>query len=339
MELRQLRYFVQVVEAGSMSRAALDLGLVQSALSQQISRLEGDLATRLLHRTPQGVTPTEAGQAFLHEARVILRHAEQARRAAQEARLSGRVSIGLAPTTSSMLGVPLMQAMRARYPAVRLHMVESMSGHLRAMLRGRELDLAILFDARFGGQAPSGSGRHWEVTALLEESLFLFRPAAAASRKASHRGGPRADAMSGSTVASVSIAHLADEPLILPTRSHGLRQAIDHLFERARLAPRIVLEIDSLSMVMAAVAAGLGSTIQPSAALGRIPDADQRFRWSALAACDAMRANLLCSLADEELSPAALAARGVVRDCVRELVVSGRWQGVMLAAPVGHHES
>ncbi|WP_312131709.1 LysR family transcriptional regulator, partial [Diaphorobacter nitroreducens] len=64
MELRQLRYFVRVVELGSMSRAALDLNLVQSALSQQITRLEGELATRLLHRTPRGVAPTEAGAAF-----------------------------------------------------------------------------------------------------------------------------------------------------------------------------------------------------------------------------------------------------------------------------------
>ena len=61
MELRQLRYFVKVVEVGSISRAALDLDLVQSALSQQITRLEGELSTRLLKRSPQGVTPTEAG--------------------------------------------------------------------------------------------------------------------------------------------------------------------------------------------------------------------------------------------------------------------------------------
>ncbi len=298
-----------------MSRAALDLGLVQSALSQQISRLEGELATRLLQRNPQGVVPTEAGLAFLHEARVILRHAELARRAAQEARLSGSVSIGLAPTTSGMLGVALMHAMQQRYPAVRLHMVESMSGHLGTMLRGRELDLAVLFDTRIGHSPLSGSGRRWEVFSLLEESLFLFRPVTARPLP-----GP------------VSIASLADEPLILPTRSHGLRQAVDALFDRARLAPRIVLEIDSLSMVMAAVAAGLGSSIQPSAALGRLPDAAQRFRWAALAEADARRHNFLCSLSDDELSPAALAARGVVRDCVRERVASGHWQGVTLAA-------
>ena len=74
MELRQLRYFVKVVEAGSMSRAALDLDLVQSALSQQISRLESELSTRLLQRSAKGVVPTEAGLAFFREAQLVLRH-------------------------------------------------------------------------------------------------------------------------------------------------------------------------------------------------------------------------------------------------------------------------
>ena len=76
MELRQLRYFVKVVEFGSMSRAALDLDVVQSGLSQQISRLESELSTRLLQRTSKGVVPTEAGLAFFREAQLTLRHAE-----------------------------------------------------------------------------------------------------------------------------------------------------------------------------------------------------------------------------------------------------------------------
>ena len=68
MELRQLRYLVRVIELGSISRAALDMDLVQSGLSQQISRLESELSTRLLQRSPKGVTPTEAGLAFFREA-------------------------------------------------------------------------------------------------------------------------------------------------------------------------------------------------------------------------------------------------------------------------------
>ncbi len=64
--------------------------------------------------------------AFLQQAQLTLRHADEAVRAAQQARLAGHVSVGLAPTTASVLGLPLMQAMRARYPDVRLHLVESL---------------------------------------------------------------------------------------------------------------------------------------------------------------------------------------------------------------------
>ena len=319
MELRQLRYFVRIVELGSMSRAALDLDMVQSALSQQVSRLESELSTRLLQRTPRGVVPTEAGVAFFREAQLTLRHAEQAVRSAQQARLSGSVSVGLAPTTSAMLGLPMMQAMRARYPDVRLHMVEGMSGHLTDMLNARALDMAVLFDARLhGGQARAG-GRRWQVHPLIEAELFLIR-----SR--GHHPEPLPPQM--------ALADLAGESLILPTGLHGLRSTLDTAFSQARFTPHLVLEVDSLSMVMAAVDAGLGSTVQPWASMGRYADAAQRFEWSRITDKDALRTNLLCSLSEDELSPAALAARVVLIDCVRQLLRGGAWAGTALI----HHE-
>ena len=184
MELRQLRYFVRVVELGSMSRAALDLNLVQSALSQQISRLEGELSARLLQRTRKGVTPTEAGMAFFREAQLALRHAEQAGRAARQARLSGPVSVGLAPTTAAVLGLPLMHAMRERYPDVRLHMVESLSGHLTQMLNARQLDLAVLLCLHLGAvmalfaTLPYGKFAHgvFRTAALLRHTVEKRQP-------------------------------------------------------------------------------------------------------------------------------------------------------------------
>ncbi|MBK6648523.1 MAG: LysR family transcriptional regulator [Betaproteobacteria bacterium] len=331
MELRQLRYFVRVVELGSMSRAALDLNLVQSALSQQITRLEGELCTRLLQRSPQGVTPTEAGVAFYREAQLSLRHAEQAVRSAQQARLTGSVTIGLAPTTAAMLGLPLMQAMRLRYPDVRLHMVESMSGHLADMLNARQLDLAVLFDAH---RYPGGGamGRRWQVQALLEEDLYLIRP-----RPAGVAAAPQAlpGAPLPALLADVRLASMGDEPLILPTGGHGLRSTLDAAFARAKRQPKVVMEVDSLSMLMAAVEAGLGSTIQPWAALGRQDQALQRFAVARIADKAARRTNLLCSLSEDELSPAALAARVVLRDCAAQRLGTAQWPGTRL----GHHES
>jgi LysR family tcuABC transcriptional regulator len=314
MELRQLRYFVRVVELGSMSRAALDLDLVQSALSQQISRLEGELSTRLLQRSSKGVVPTEAGLAFFREAQLTLRHAEQAVRAAQQARLSGTVSVGLASTTAVVLGVPLMQAMRERYPDVRLHLVESMSGHLTSMLNARQLDLAVLFD--------TGEARRWSVMPLLEEKLYLMSP-----RPTGRTGGVEAHA-------TTTLAQLQGVPLILPTGAHGLRSTLDAAFARAEIKPQLVAEVDSLSMLMDAVCAGLGSTVQPWVALGRVHDAAQRLAWSEITDADLGRSNALCSLSDDELSPAALATRVVLADCARALVRTGAWQGARLT----HHD-
>ena len=312
MELRQLRYFVRVVELGSMSRAALDLNLVQSALSQQISRLEGELSARLLQRTRKGVTPTEAGMAFFRGAQLALRHAEQAGRAARQARLSGTVSVGLAPTTAAVLGLPLMHALGARYPDVRMHMVESLSGHLTQMLNARQLDLAVLFE--------TDAARRWSVTPLLEETLYLIR---------SRQGLPP------NAAATVSMAELGALPLILPTGPHGLRSTLDAAFARAGLRPVLAAEIDSLALLMDAVDAGLGATLQPWAAVGRFADAAQHFHLAALDDPLARRPNVLCSLSDDELSPAALAARVVLADCARARVNAGQWMGATLS----HHDS
>ena len=311
MELRQLRYFARVVELGSMSRAALDLGVVQSALSQQISRLESELSTRLLQRSAKGVAPTEAGLAFFREAQLALRHADEAQRAAQQSRLSGSVSVGLAPTTASVLGLPLMRAMRERYPEVHLHMVESLSGHLSTMLNARQLDLAVLFD--------TNPARRWSVTPLLEERLFLIQ--------ARGRGKP--------LPARIRLRELRGVPLILPSGGHGLRSTLDAAFARVRLQPEVVTEIDSLTMLMDAVSAGLGATLQPWAALGRFADARERFELAEIADAQVVRLNSLCSLSDDELSPAGLAVRVVLAACARELVEAGQWTGARLT----HHGS
>jgi len=308
MELRQLRYFIRIVELGSMGRAALDLGVGTPALSQQISRLEGELSTRLLQRTTTGVLPTDAGVAFFQQAQLAIRHADAAAQAARQARLAGHVSIGLAPSTSGVLALPLLEAMRERYPDVRLRVVESLSGNLATMLNARQLDLAVLFE--------TDGARRWSVLPLLEERLFVIG---------------RRDLPGMPTGRSVRIARLASLPLVLPSGTHGLRAILDAAFARERCAPHVVLEIDGLAVLMDAVRAGLAATIQPGAATVRLP-ADEMARIE-LAERSARRRNLLASLSDDELSPAALAARVVLRSVAAGLVAQQRWPGATLHEP------
>lgn len=290
-----------------MGRAAKDLGIGTPALSQQVSRLEGELSTRLLQRSATGVRATDAGMAFYKQAQLSLRHADDAVQAAQQARLSGHVSVGMSSSTSAVLALPFITAMSERYPDVRLRLVESLSGNLAAMLNARQLDIAVLFETR--------SAQRWTILPLLEERLFLI----------GLRDMPELRSLEGSPL---YMAQLAKVPLILPSGSHGLRSVVGAAFARIACEPRIVLEVDGLATLMDVVRAGIGATIQPGAATVRWPqDAVTRIQ---IADQDARRLNMLASLSDDEMAPAALAARVVLRDIANTLVAEGRWPGATL---------
>lgn len=313
MELKQLKYFVAVVDCGTMSQAAIQLDMVQPALSQQISRLEAELSTRLLNRSNRGVSLTEPGVAFYREAVLALRHAEEAARVAKQARLTGSVSIGLSPSICALVGLPLMLSMKEKYPDIRLHIVEGMSGHLTQMLNARQIDLAILFNDQ--------DAKRWSVTPLIQEQLYVIGSQKKSVKKIS---------------AKVNLQALKDLPLILPTSSHGLRQAINFAFETAKVRPTIVAEIDSLDLLMASVVAGVGHTIQPWGAVVKISDFSNQLVISEIKGQSIYRPSLLCSLSDDELSPSALAARVLIRECVETLAISGAWKGSSLLG--NHHK-
>ncbi|WP_288830931.1 LysR substrate-binding domain-containing protein [uncultured Paraburkholderia sp.] len=213
-----------------------------------------------------------------------------------------------AVTAASVLGVAFMQAMRTRYPEVRLHMVESLSGYLASMLSARQIDLAVLFR-----EEPA---QRLSLMPLLDERLFLIG----------------AGELEGMPVgASVRLKNLGRLPLILPSGAHGLRSLLASAFKRAEHEPNIVAEVDGLALLMDFVRSGLGATIQPGAALARpenlvltsVPVAEKY----------ATRPNMIASISDDELSPAGLAARVVLADVVRRLVQEGRWPGARLREP------
>lgn len=308
MEIRQLRYFIKICELGSMGRAATELDVVTSALSQQMSRLESELSTRLLQRSPAGVIPTEAGMAFLHHAQLALRNLDNAALAARQARLSGQVSVGFAPTTASVLGLPFQQVMRERYPDIRLHLVEALSGNLAGMLNARRIDLGIIFKA--------DAHRHWHTSPLLEEKLFLVAAPALLGADAREQ---------------VFLSELADVPLVLPSPTHGLRALVDAGFMRANVIPHIALEVDGLALLMDTVVEGSAASIQPGAATTR--HAGAGLLHLEIADEGMGRQNLLASLSDEDLSPAGRAARVVIAEVVRATVREGRWKGAQLFQP------
>ncbi|MGF6369073.1 LysR family tcuABC transcriptional regulator [Paraburkholderia sp. RAU6.4a] len=303
MEIRQLRYFVQVVQSGSMGRAAVELDLVTSALSQQISRLESELSVRLLTRSKNGVQPTNAGLTFWHKAQLILRITDDAAKAAKLGRLSGEASVGLAPTTSGVLALPFLREMKSRYPDVGVRIVESLSGNLESLLASRQIDVAIIF----GGTR----AKRLQTAPLLSERLYVI--------SADELPAP-ADS------AGYDISELGQFPLILPSSPHGLRSLVDGAFSKAGTAINVTAEIDGLATLMEAVSNGMGVTIQPAAALERCKGST--LHTVPILAMTLSRVNLIASLADEELTPSGLGARLVLREVALRLVDEGRWRGV-----------
>jgi LysR family transcriptional regulator, regulatory protein for tcuABC len=308
VELRQMRFFVRVAESGSIRRAASDLGIAPSSLSRDLDKLEARLATPLLRRARSGLTPTDAGFAFLRHAQMTLQHALDAVEAARRRGLVGHVSVGLPPSTASVLGMPLLLAMRERHPQLRVHLVEALSGHLSRMLDAREVDLALV--------ARGNSIRRWSLWPLVEERLYLLG-------RADLSALPEAD--------TLRLAELGDLPLVMPSGSHGLRAILDTAFERAGVQPNIALEIDGLALLMDAVRGGLGATLQPGSVIRR--DAARHLRALLITDSDARRQTLIAGRHEDELSPAALATRVVITDVARELAASGRWPGSLFHEP------
>ncbi|EGC7906694.1 tricarballylate utilization LysR family transcriptional regulator TcuR [Salmonella enterica] len=307
MELRQLRYFVRIIETGSMGSAAQDLDIGVSALSQQMSRLENELAIRLLQRTSRGVTPTNAGLALYSQAQLALRHADDAILAAREARLSGHVSVGMAPSTASILGIPFIHAMQENYADVRLHVVESLSGNLERMINTRQIDLAVVFQ--------KDKILRWSARPILEEQLFLIGSHALLAALPDNPITPE---------------QLAGIPLIMPSQGHGLRGRLDAVCQEHALNVEIVAEIDGLALLMRAVRDGLGATLQPGAAISHLDN--DALRVIGVHNPVLSRPNFLVSLSDDELTPAGLAARVVLTKVMRQLVDAGEWPGATLYA-------
>ncbi|EIL5814950.1 tricarballylate utilization LysR family transcriptional regulator TcuR [Salmonella enterica] len=307
MKLRQLRYFVRIIETGSMGSAAQDLDIGVSALSQQMSRLENELAIRLLQRTSRGVTPTNAGLAFYSQAQLALRHADDAILAAREARLSGHVSVGMAPSTASILGIPFIHAMQENYADVRLHVVESLSGNLERMINTRQIDLAVVFQ--------KDKILRWSARPILEEQLFLIGSHALLAALPDNPITPE---------------QLAGIPLIMPSQGHGLRGRLNAVCQEHALNVEIVAEIDGLALLMRAVRDGLGATLQPGAAISHLDN--DALRVIGVHNPVLSRPNFLVSLSDDELTPAGLAARVVLTKVMRQLVDAGEWPGATLYA-------
>src|SRR5579859_1548645 len=240
MDLRQLRYFVKVVECGNVTRASEALHIAQPAISQQMRNLERDLGMQLLERSVQGVAPTAAGQTLYRHAIELLRQADSTRELLrQDAELpQGRVSVAMPSSTARMMAIPLARTIRDRYPGIALELLEAPSAELGSLIGSGRVDLAVVVDAV--------ETRGVAAQRLLTEALYLIAwPEFQMPRE------------------PVSIAELARMPLILPSAPNTIRSRVEWALREAGLPCEILFEASSTALLFAAVMAKLGVTILP----------------------------------------------------------------------------
>jgi LysR family nitrogen assimilation transcriptional regulator len=305
MDIRQLRYFVGIVQAGSLSRAADKLHVAQSAVSHHLANLESELDRQLLTRGPKGIILTEAGNILYRHAEAILRHVESAKQDVVSALNvpSGRVSIGFPGVLAPILSYELFARVRSVYPQILLNLSDANSGQLRERLVNGRLDIAVLYaDQRERGLA---------VEPLLLEELFYIT--------------------ADPDTSSITVADAAQRPLLLPGPGSVSRHVAEEAFKKHGLTVTSIGEINTLSALRRAIASGIGNSILSWAALY---DGDRTIalNYRRFADVELVRPVALCFSEVGQRSPAIEAVALTLKSLVRELVESGTWQGVSLIA-------
>ena len=306
MDLRQLRYFVGIVQAGSLSRAADQMHVAQSAISHHLANLESELDRQLVTRGPKGILLTEAGGVLYRHAEAILRQVEFAKQDALSAQNvpSGRVSIGFPVALASLLGYELLLRIRKSYPQILLHIADANSALLRERLVNGRLDMAVLLI-----EQPE---RGLAVVPLVVEELFY----ATADRDNS----------------PISLAEVAKLPLLVPGPGSGIQRAAQEAFNKQGLTVTPIGECDSLNTMRELVASGTGNAIMTWSAL-HSGDPRLAVNYRRFADAKMVRTVSLCFSEVGLRSPAIEAVALTLKSLVRELVESGVWQGVALIAP------
>lgn len=243
MNLRQLRYFVKVVETGNMTRAAEQLFVAQPALGMQIRQLEEDLGVALLERHSRGVSPTRAGRLLDERARAILALVEETHRevSACDREESETIRLGLTPALMLVIGPELAVAARDRLPKVFLSLAEEMSHRLVDALGRGELDLALAYDVPDHPQ--------FARTALLQDDLVLVMPTGRGP------GGP------------VAFAEALEETLAMPESRDSVHDLVIRTARDLGLEPKIGYEVRSIAAIKHLVERGAAAGILPYASV------------------------------------------------------------------------
>jgi LysR family nitrogen assimilation transcriptional regulator len=235
-----LRYFLKVVEAGNMTRAADQLHVAQPALGLQIKQLERELDVVLLVRHSRGVVPTNAGKLLFERAQSILKLVEESRR---EVKALGSVAretviLGVTPSIMLQVGSDILLDARDEMPEVFLSLVEEMSHVLIDALERGEVDMALAYDI------PERPGLVRKP--VLQEELLLVSAKGAAPKGK-----------------SIALAKALERDLVQAGERDMIRRLIHDAADTLSLPVKIAFEAQSIAAMKDIAARGLASSIIP----------------------------------------------------------------------------
>ena len=240
MNIRHLRAFATIADAGGFARAATLLHLSQPALSRQIQALEADLGVPLFDRIGRRAQLTSQGEDLLRCSRRLLAEAESLGERARELKSgeAGILRVGATPQVIENLLAPFLILYRRRHPGVEVHLVEDGGARLLGRLERGETHLSI---------TPAGTTRL--------EGRLLYPMHVVAALPPAHRLARRT---------LLEIAELEDEPLLLPQRGFGSREWFDIACDIAHIRPRVLLESAAPHTLVALAATNYAIAIVPS---------------------------------------------------------------------------
>lgn len=307
MDIRHLRYFIAISEEKSLSAASHRLGVAQPSLSQHVIKLEEELGVSLMQRSTRGIVLTEDGLRLVHHARQICQSLELCLSEMRDVggAVRGPVVLGLPPSVSMVLSVPLAETVRVELPQVRLQATEAMSGFIRGWIADRTVDIGFLYDI--------DTADRFNVIHLLDESLCFFAP-------------PDDWPLSASPGTPVALADLVGLELILPSPSHGLRKTIERHARDMGIILNVVIEMDAMTQIKELVARGSGYTILAPAAAHDFVARGELVK-SPIAVPDIHRPVYLCSNPEKPLTRATRAVERLTVEVTADLVTRGIWEG------------
>ncbi|MDO3433196.1 MULTISPECIES: LysR family transcriptional regulator [Rhizobium] len=240
--LRQIQYFVAVAEQGSVTRAAQNLSISQSSVTEALKELETDLGVELFERHPRGLTITHNGHQFLRHATKILASVSDARTsfAGQRSALSGTLNIGVTSLVAGYVLSDLLARYRRACPGIEVSAIEDNGGYLEHLLVGGELDVAVMVISNL-------RDRMALQAEILETSPYrLWLP----------MGHPLVSAD------IISVADIAREPLIMLTVDE-IEENTGKLLSALGARPHVAFRTRSVEAVRSLVATGAGVALLP----------------------------------------------------------------------------